>query len=76
MHYKIYGFWQQLNSEWRSKILINGQDTVEVDFSGMGINILYDLARIDIDDRDPYDLTGYYESNRSIDRVFVKRLRE
>jgi len=58
------GFWQQLNSEWRSKILINGQDTVEVDFSGMGINILYDLARIDIDDRDPYDLTGYYESNR------------
>ena len=58
------GFWVPMNREWRSKILINGLDTTEIDYSGMGINTLYDINNLDIDDKDPYDLTGYYNNNK------------
>tara|TARA_R110002012_G_scaffold314755_1_gene527787 strand:- start:530 stop:2311 length:1782 start_codon:yes stop_codon:yes gene_type:complete len=58
------GFWTQMNSEWRGKIKINGLDTVEIDFSGMGINILYDFANVKTDDVDPYNLEGYYDYNK------------
>jgi hypothetical protein len=55
------GFWQGLNKDWRKKIKINGLDCTEIDYSGMGIKILYSLEKIEIDDKDPYDLTGYYK---------------
>ena len=39
---RYYGGWfQGLNSDWRNKIEINLNPTVEVDFSANGINILY-----------------------------------
>ena len=56
------GFWQQMNGEWRNRIKINGLETTEIDYSGMGINILYDLAEKEIDDVDPYNLKGYYDN--------------
>jgi len=55
------GFYQGMNKEWRKKIKINGLDTTEIDYSGMGIRILYSVEKIEIDDKDPYDLTGYYK---------------
>jgi hypothetical protein len=55
------GWWQGMNKEWRKKIKINGLDCTEIDYSGMGIKILYSLEEIEIDERDPYDLTGYYK---------------
>jgi hypothetical protein len=55
------GWWQGMNKEWRKKIKINGLDCTEIDYSGMGIKILYSLEKIEIDERDPYDLTGYYK---------------
>ena len=58
------GFWQQMNREWRDKIQINGLETTEIDYSGIGINTLYDINDLEIDDNDPYDLTGYYDSNK------------
>jgi hypothetical protein len=58
------GFWQQMNREWRDKIQINGLDTTEIDYSGMGINTLYDINNLEKDDKDPYDLTGFYNSNK------------
>ena len=41
----------------------------------MGINILYDLARIDIDEKDPYDLTGYYFNNTVLSKYSMEELR-
>lgn len=63
-HGRYYGgWWQQLNSHWRDQIKINGLDTREIDFSGMGIRILYDLAKLKMEgDDDPYNLTGYYHN--------------
>jgi len=55
------GFYQGMNKEWRKKIKINGLDCTEIDYSGMGIKILYSLNKIEIDEKDPYDLTGYYK---------------
>ena len=56
---RIYGgFWQQLNSEWRSKIIINGQSTSEVDYSGLGISTLYDKYEIPKFTGDAYDLSS------------------
>ena len=37
----------------------NGLDCTEIDYSGMGIKILYSLNEIEIDEKDPYDLTGF-----------------
>lgn len=70
---RIYGgFWQQLNSEWRSKIIINGQPTREVDYSGLGIATLYDKYEILKFTGDAYDLSsiGY-----KYDKYSFKELR-
>ena len=40
------GFYQGMNKEWRKKIKINGLDCTEIDYSGMGIKILYSLNNI------------------------------
>src|SRR5690606_27759980 len=64
------GWWQQIpNSKaggaWRRKIYINGNPTVEVDYSGLHIVLLYALKRIDYwkeDGKDPYSLPDYEDS--------------
>jgi hypothetical protein len=76
------GWWQNLRNRklpdkspgaWRSQILINGQPTAELDFSGLHVVLLY--AREGIDywteiDRDPYQLEGFEQSERM--RDFLK----
>ena len=54
------GWWQGLNSEWRSKIRINDNPVVEIDYSGIHIILLYANEGIDYWDqtnRDVYDLS-------------------
>jgi hypothetical protein len=59
MHGRFYGgWWQQIGSELRRHIFINGNPTVEVDFKSMhvallnaqlGANVVYDPYKADVD---------------------------
>lgn len=55
------GWWQGLDSEWRNKITLNLEPTVEVDFSANGINLLYAKEKLTAPEGDLYDLStvGY-----------------
>jgi len=57
------GWWQRLNSTWRRKICINHAPTVEIDYSGVHLRILYDQQGLQIPLGDVYDLRemGYRE---------------
>jgi hypothetical protein len=51
------GWWQGLPSIHRPHIRIDGKKTVEVDYSGMSLRIIYALAEQDMDtEADPYDI--------------------
>ena len=65
------GWWQQLNSEWRSRITFNGMPTTEIDFSGMGISLLYDHFNKPMFEGDAYDLSpvGYKNDNYSMEEL-------
>lgn len=64
------GFWIECKKELRPHIRINGERTIELDFSGMHIQFLYALEGINYADRqeDPYALEGYG------DRPLLKQL--
>lgn len=49
------GWWQHINSNWRSKIFINDTPTVEVDFRGLHVSLLSLEAGVELT-ADPYDL--------------------
>ena len=78
---RFYGpWWQQIpngkeNGAWRKKIYIMGMPTVEVDYSGLHIVLLYALESIDywsVDGEDPYSLPGY--DNNESTRELLKLL--
>ena len=51
------GWWQGLPSIHRPHIRIDGKKTVEVDYSGMSLRIIYALAGQEMDPvTDPYDI--------------------
>lgn len=51
------GWWQDIPSIHRPHIRINGKKTIEVDYSGMHLNMLYALCGIKYPyGKDPYDL--------------------
>ena len=51
--------WQSRNSDARSLITINGQDTVELDISASHMVVLHGITRKPLDTTvDPYDLEG------------------
>ena len=51
------GWWQALPGKHRPHIRIDGKKTVEVDYSGMSLRIIYALAGHDMDPEvDPYDI--------------------
>ena len=67
---RLYGgWWQSLNSEYRSRITFNGFPTVEVDYSGMGIRLLYDKFNKKMYEGDAYDLSlvGYKHRTHSME---------
>ena len=49
------GWWQAIYSDWREFILINGERTVELDYSGFLTRAIYHAAGIDYRE-DPYDI--------------------
>ena len=49
------GWWTNLPKEWRDKIKLNDEWTVEVDYSGLHIKLLYNLKGIEYVD-DPYEI--------------------
>lgn len=63
------GWWQGIPKEYRKFIKINHNLTVEVDFSGMHINLLYWLKGLDMPFDCPYHLEGFPEGTRD----FVKK---
>lgn len=53
---RLYGgWWQYLPKEFRHRIQINGQPTIELDYAGCAIRMLYHERGIDYRD-DPYEL--------------------
>ena len=57
MNGRFYGgWWQRINSDWRTQIFINDEPTIEVDFQGLHINLLYaELGENIVGD--PYDVS-------------------
>ncbi len=54
------GWWQRINKEHRSKIMIGGKRTIEIDFSGHHIALLYAQENINYYEEfgsDPYDIS-------------------
>ena len=66
------GWWQDIPSAHRPHIRINGKKTIEVDYSGMHLNMLYALCNTEYPyGKDPYDLglhgwAGKEDSRRDV----------
>lgn len=57
MNGRFYGgWWQRIDEDWRAKIFINDAPTVEVDFQGLHIKMIYAQQGEDLVG-DPYDLS-------------------
>jgi hypothetical protein len=50
------GWWQQINSDWRSRIFVNDTPVVEVDFRGLHVSLLSLEAGVELAG-DPYDVS-------------------
>jgi len=51
------GWWQQIPSDYRPHITINGKPTVEIDYSAMSLRVLYAQLGAEYPiDKDPYDI--------------------
>tara|TARA_R110002074_G_scaffold368552_1_gene543093 strand:- start:268 stop:1791 length:1524 start_codon:yes stop_codon:yes gene_type:complete len=76
MNGRFYGgWWQRVNGDWRSKIFIDDQPTIEVDFKGLHVAMLYAKAGVEMQD-DPYDLplTLFQAYPPELTRKLVKQL--
>jgi len=68
------GYWQQVKSNLRSKILINDQRTVEIDYSGLHVSLAYALEGLK-SPKDPYVLSQTLKNYTSVEqRSVVKSL--
>jgi hypothetical protein len=75
------GWWQSCPKEWRKRIFINNQPTVEDDYSGLHIVMLYARQGIDYwasvgQDADPYQVVGIkgFEADGTSCRAYAKSL--
>jgi len=50
------GWWQSIKEDWRKQIYINDEATVEIDYSGLHVNLLYGLKGIQPPKGDHYEL--------------------
>ncbi|MDO6523970.1 hypothetical protein Q4578_20475, partial [Shimia thalassica] len=58
MHGRFYGgWWQQIDSAWRSKITIDNEPTIEADFEGLHVAMIYAEEGLDLT-HDPYAVEG------------------
>lgn len=53
-----HGWWQEIPSKYRKRITIDGEDTIEIDFSSMHFVMMYAKEGLDTPDSDPYQITG------------------
>ena len=67
------GWWQRVGEDWRRQICINDESTVEQDYSGLHINLLYGLKGIQ-PEGDPYQLDLLLDFNAQEQRKIVKGL--
>lgn len=83
-HGRLYrGAWQNLTPPLRNKILINGEETIEADYSGSTIRIIYHCNGIPFEG-DPYAIPGLIDRealyaaglNRQSIRAAIKRLHQ
>ncbi len=76
MNGRFYGgWWQRINDDWRSKIFIDDQPTIEVDFKGLHVAMLYAKAGEEMLG-DPYDIPrkGFQGYPKELVRKVIKQL--
>ena len=67
------GWWQVIPKEFRQHITINGKATVEVDFSGMHVEMLYSMVGTRLEG-DAYSIPGLTADRNLVKRTFNKLL--
>jgi hypothetical protein len=67
------GWWQSIKEDWRKQIYLNDQATIEQDYSGLHINLLYGLQGLE-PQRDPYTLDKLLGFSDAEQRKIVKGL--
>jgi len=67
------GWWQSIKEDWRKQIYINSEATIEQDYSGLHINLLYGLQGLE-PPRDPYTLDKLLRFTDAEQRKIVKGL--
>ena len=65
------GWWQRISEDWRKKIHINDVPTLEQDYSGLHINLLYGLQGLQ-PQQDPYVLDELLDFSPKQQRKIVK----
>ncbi len=70
------GWWQNLRSDFRKRIFINGYSSVEIDFDGLAISMLYAMVDAEPPLGDAYDIglvgyTGKHDPRRKLVKQFV-----
>ena len=65
------GWWQSIKEDWRKPIHINDEATIEQDYSGLHINLLYGLQGLE-PQRDPYTLDNLLGFTDAEQRKIVK----
>ena len=67
------GWWQRVGEDWRRQIYINNEPTVEQDYSGLHINLLYGLEGVQPEE-DPYHLDLILDVDANEQRAILKGL--
>ena len=68
------GWWQQLSEEQRRHICLNGKRTIEVDYSGIHIMLLYARKNINYSGTDPYTIDVPEIEDPKVRRWLVKQI--
>lgn len=69
------GWWQSIPKKYRIRVTINHLPTIEIDYSGLHIYMLYHLENMDMPMEDPYDI-GLWSTDkeREIRRPAIKEI--
>jgi hypothetical protein len=67
------GWWQSIKEDWRKQIYINDEATIEQDYSGLHINLLYGLQGLQPQE-DPYTIDKLLDLTDTKQRKIVKGL--
>ncbi len=66
------GWWQRINADRRSHIIIDGEETVEIDYSAMHCRMCYDLSGRSLSsDVDPYVIPGLEHLRDAVKYAFL-----